>query len=247
MHKITQLCDMEAPVEEIFNTVVNIDKRMQLSPLWGLSRLAEVSADYPSPGSRYRIRVLPGAPFGLSNGTLNASQSALRGLAEFLMMKFGQMNNQSPSDEAQPPESSGKQESTPVEHDYIVVEHHPVDKFTYQLDDDCKTIITWSFKSIPSGTRVIYEECFYDDTVCNENYIATVHQVVKEWLTNIRRYCELRGSRGRILIKWFLDRFYLRLRPDQRRMVLLMLVMQAVWLATFLIVVLVWGLPRLLF
>ena len=135
----------------------------------------------------------------------------------------------------------------PIEHEYIVVEYQPASKFVYQLEDDCKTLITWVFKPIPSGTRIIYEECFCDETVCDQNFIPTLHQVVKEWLTNIKRYAELRGTRGRRLIKWFLDRFYLKLRPDQRRAVLLMLVMQAVGLATFVIVVIAWGIPRLLF
>ena len=245
MHKVTHLRDIEAPCEEVFNTVVDIEKRMQLSPLWGLSQLLQVSENYPAPESRYRVRIIPGAPFGLSQGTPNGAQSALAGLAEFLMLKYGQSPESSISDDAQPQELSAEADDAPVEHDYIVVEYQPQHQFVYQLDDDCKTLITWSFKSIPLGTRITYEECFCDDSMCDQNFISTMHKVIQEWLTNIKRYSELRSHRGRRFIKWLLDHYYLKLRPDQRRVVLIMLLMQAVGLATFLIAALVWGLPRL--
>lgn len=248
MQKVTRLRDIQAPCSAVFDTVVDLEKRMQLSPLWGLSRLLEVSENYPAPGSRYRICVLSGAPFGLSQGTLNGSQGALAGLAEFLMLKFGQTIQQPTSEEAGVASSlPGEPEPDLVEQEYIVVDYQPSVKFMYQLDDDCKTVITWTFKPIATGTRIVYEECFCDETVCDETFITTMHQVIKEWLTNIERYCELHSSRRRRFIKWFLDRFFLKLRPDQRRVVLLMLVIQAVGLATFILAAIVWGIPQLLF
>lgn len=247
MQKVTRLRDIEAPCEAVFSTVVDIHLRMQLSPLWGLSRLLEVSDQYPLPGSRYRIQVIPGAPFGTSQGMLSGPQSALTGLAEVLMLKFGQTMQNASAEDAQPPEAPAEPPESPVEHDYIVVEYQPAQKFVYQLDDDCKTLITWTFKPIPSGTRLTYEECFCDETLCDENFIPTMHQVIKEWLTNLKRYCELEGSGRYRLVKWFLDHFFLRLRPDQRRAVILLLLMQAVGVATFLIAAILWGIPRLLF
>ena len=50
MQRVTKLIDIKAPCQEVFNTVVNVEKRMQLSPLWGLSRLLEVEGNYPVPG-----------------------------------------------------------------------------------------------------------------------------------------------------------------------------------------------------
>ena len=89
MQKVTKLIDIKAPCQEVFDTVVNIEKRMQLSPLWGLSRLLEVESNYPEPGSSYRVRVLTDAPYGIAQGTLNASQSAIAGLAQVLSLKLG--------------------------------------------------------------------------------------------------------------------------------------------------------------
>ncbi|MEW5827735.1 MAG: hypothetical protein AB1846_02510, partial [Chloroflexota bacterium] len=224
MQKVTNLIDVEAPCGEVFATVANLEKRMQLSPLWGLSRLLEVSPNFPEPGSSYRVRILSGAPFGLSHGTLNASQSALAGLAQVLALKLGQSQPAASGISPQPAtgDRQGPEAEIPTEQEYFIEEYQPPFKFSYHLDNDCKTIVTWRFQSIPLGTRVHYEEVFCDENLGGENFLPTVRQVIGEWLTNIKRYSELRG-RGRRLIKWFLDRYYLKLRPDQRRVVLVLL------------------------
>ena len=254
MQKVTKLIDIKAPCLEVFDTVVNVEKRMQLSPLWGLSRLLEVTPNYPEPGSSYRVRVLTDVPFGLSHGTLNASQSASSGLAQFLSVKLGQTGtNHADQPEITLPEQSLKDseiqgnEELPSEQKYFIEEYQPPHIFCYHLDDDCKTIVTWRLQSIPFGTRINYEEVFCDENMGGEEFIPTVRHVISEWLTNIKRYSELRNGRGRKIIKWFLDRFYLKLRPDQRRVVLIMLAMQAIGLTTFLIAVIGWGLVSSIF
>ena len=254
MQRVTSLIDIEAPCEEVFDTVVNVEKRMQLSPLWGLNQLLDVSPNFPNPGSSYRIRVLTDKPFGLAQGTLNASQNALAGFAQALFMMLGQSNSsqasQAASDTPKQPTTASSQkprDSAPTEQEYFVEEYQPPNRFCYHLDDDCKTIVSWRFQSIPIGTRVHYEEVFCDENMGSEEFITTVHHVISEWLTNIKRYSELRDGHGRKFVKWFLDRFYLKLRPDQRRVVLLMLFMQAIGLATFVIAVIGWGIASLFF
>jgi hypothetical protein len=254
MQKVTKLIDIKAPCQEVFDTVVNIHKRMQLSPLWGVSRLLEVDSNYPEPGSSYRVQVLTDIPYGVSYGTLNASQSALAGFAQVLFLKSGQKDaehfnqpkNHLPekSPEYSKVEEQAKHQS---EQTYFVEEHHSPQVFSYHLDDDCKTVVTWRFQSIPFGTRINYEEVFCDENMEGEEFIATVRHVIDEWLTNIKRYSELRDNTGRKLVKWFLDRFYLKLRPDQRRVVQIMLFMQAAGLATFVIAVIGWGIASLFF
>ncbi len=251
MQKVTSLIDINAPCQEVFNTVVDLERRMQLSPLWGVNRMLEVAPNFPEPGSSYRVQILTGAPFGLAHGTLNATQSALSGLAQFLFVKLGQNHvDQAVPSVPQQPLANDKQKprlELPTEQEYFVEEYQPPHKFSYHLDNDCKTIVTWRFQSIPLGTRINYEEVFCDESMGDENFIITVRHVIREWLTNIKRYSELRGGRGRLLVKWFLDRFYLKLRPDQRRVVLVLLSMQAIGLATFVIAVIGWGVASLLF
>ena len=254
MQKVTKLIDINAPCQEVFETVVDIHKRMQLSPLWGLSHLLEVESNYPKPGSSYRIQVLTDAPFGISQGTLDASQSALSGFAQALFFRLDHTDSSHPiqskkvkSEPSKLDNEQKKQESTPVEQQYFVDEFLSPHKFSYHLDDDCKTVVTWSFQSIPFGTRINYEEVFCDESLVDENFIPTVRHVVEEWLTNIKRYSELRDGPGRKFVKWFLDSLYLKMRPDQRRVVLLMLYMQAIGLATFMVALIGWGIATLFF
>jgi len=107
--------------------------------------------------------------------------------------------------------------------------------------------VTWSFQSIPFGTRINYEEVFCDENVRDENFISTVQHVISEWLSNIKRYSELREGWRQKLVRWFLDRFYLKLRPDQRRVVLVLLYLQAIGLGTFLVAAIGWGIASLFF
>ena len=254
MQKVTKLIDIKAPCQEVFETVINIDRRMQLSPLWGLSRLLEVTPNYPEPGSSYQVQVLTDAPFGIAYGTLNASHSALEGLAQVLSLKLGQSDSSHAYQPAitlpDPSLADNKtkvQTELPTEQKYFIEEYQPPNLFAYHLDDDCKTFVTWRFQSIPFGTRINYEEVFCNESLVNEDFIPTVRHVIGEWLINIKRYSELRDGRGRKLIKWFLDRFYLKMRPDQRRVVLIMLFMQAVGLVTFTVALLGWGITSLFF
>lgn len=252
MQRVTCLIDIKAPCQEVFDTVVNPERRMQLSPLWGMNRLLEVAPNFPEPGSSYRVRILTDKPFGLAHGTLNAQQHALAGLSQALFLRLGHSDpaslDQVEHGLTHPAEDDTDlktEASPPVEQEYFIEEYQPPHKFSYYLNEDCETIVTWSFQSIPFGTRINYEEVFCDDSVRDENFISVVQRVVSEWLSNIKRYSELRDGRGRKAVKWFLDRYYLKLRPDQRRFVLIMLYLQAIGLGTFLVAAVAWGLASL--
>jgi hypothetical protein len=253
MQRVTGLIDIKAPCQEVFNTVVNLERRMQLSPLWGLNRVLEVTPDFPEPGSSYRVRVLTDKPFGLAQGTLNAQQNALAGLSQALFLRLGHtsaegVHSSEPDLVQQKAEEVELEPETiaPVEQEYFVGEYQPPNKFSYYLDKDCDTVVTWNFQSIPFGTRINYEEVFCDENIRDDNFISTVEHVVREWLANIKRYSELREGITRKLVRWFLDRVYLKLRPDQRRVVLLMLYLQAIGVGTFVVAVVSWGLINLL-
>ena len=253
MQKVAEWIDIEVPCEEVFETVSNVERRMQLSPLWGLSLLLEVSPTYPKPGSSYRVRVTD-APFGIAGGTSNAVQSAFVGLAHVISLKMGHTAS-SVDDrpvsvtgkESSPEEEQPQKAVVEKEQEYFVSDYEPPHKFSYYLDADCKTIITWRLQSISRGTRINYEEVFCDENTSGEDFLPTVHHVIHEWLINIKRYSELRGSRGRLFVKWFLDRFFLKLRPDQRRTVLLILFMQSITIVTFLLAAIGLGIASLLF
>ena len=252
MQKVADWIDIQAPCGEVFEMVVNIDHRMQLSPLWGLSLLLEVTPNYPEPGSSYRVRVTD-APFGIAGATTHTMQNAFAGLAQVISWKIGHTAS-SADDQPVSIIGSGSTEEEPPqkpivekEQEYFVSDYEPPHKFSYYLDADCKTVITWRFQSIPHGTRINYEEVFCQENTGGEDFLPTVRRVIHEWLINIKRYSELRGGRGRMFVKWFLDRFFLKLRPDQRRTVLLILFMQGIAMITFLIAAIGLGIAGLLF
>ena len=61
----------------------------------------------------------------------------------------------------------------------------------------------------------------------------------------MQRYSELRDARTKRLIKWLVDRFYIRLDPDQRRTVLTILYMHVVGAITFVMAALAVGVASL--
>jgi len=254
MQKVSEFIDIEAPCPEVFDTVATLQRRMQLSPLWGISELLEVSPNYPEPGSSYRVRVQTDAPFGIAGAGAGAIHGALAGLAQVMMWKMG--SEVSPA--GQLPGAAGAAETgveevpeeksvVGAEQEYFIHEYEPPVKLSYSMDADCKTIVTWRFQSIPRGTRVNYEEIFCPENTGGEDFLPTVHHVIHEWLLNLKRYSELRGTRGRLFLRRLLDRFFLKLRPDQRRTVLLILFMQGIALVTFLIAAVGLGIASLFF
>jgi hypothetical protein len=55
--KVIEWVDIQAPRQEIFSLITDIERRLQLSPLWGLARLEARHGDYPNEGSSYFIRL----------------------------------------------------------------------------------------------------------------------------------------------------------------------------------------------
>lgn len=55
--KITEWIDIHAPREEVFDLIINIERRMQLSPLWGIAKIENPSMDYPQEGSSYDVQI----------------------------------------------------------------------------------------------------------------------------------------------------------------------------------------------
>jgi hypothetical protein len=242
MQKVSDFVDIEAPCEEVFQALMDVERRMQLSPIWGLSQLLAVSPDFPKPGSNYRVRVLTDVPFGIAGESSHAVRGAFEGLALMMALKMGgstslKDNPSAPVPQTEPSveEAEPKKNVVEAEQEYIISHYKPPHQLSYYLNADCRTIVSWKLQSIPRGTRLNYEELFCDENTGGEDFLPTVRHVVHEWLGNIKRYSELRSSRGHLFLKKLLDRFYLKLRPDQRRTVLLILFMQAMALGTFVI------------
>jgi uncharacterized protein YndB with AHSA1/START domain len=192
--KVTVYIDIQAPRQEVFSLITHLERRLQLSPLWGVASVEAKNGNYPQVGSSYKVRLTEGE---------------------------------------QPP------------YETVITTYEPYQKFAYCLDVDRQTSVTWTLQEIKMGTRLTYEEEFLVDEQTEKDLTQSVRTVVHNWLENIQRYAELRQSKSKLLARWLVDRFYLGLRPDQRRVILTIIFMQAVAAIAFIMAALGMGLVSL--
>jgi uncharacterized protein YndB with AHSA1/START domain len=200
--KVIEWIDIQAPRQEVFGLITDIERRLQLSPLWGLASLEARCGDYPNVGSGYLVRL--------------ASD---------------------PDPEQQPL------------HETVITEYQPYQKFAYCLDVDQQTSVTWTLQEIRAGTRLTYcEEFIVDETNASQaqEFTRSVREIVRQMLSNIQRYAELRESSLKRLARWLVDHFYLHLRPDQRKTLTAVLFLQIVGIFTFITAAIGFGLVSLL-
>lgn len=141
-------------------------------------------------------------------------------------------------------------DSASTKYDTVVTAYAPNQKFAYDLTAERQTRVTWTVQDVQRGaqtaTRLIYEEEFQADEAESDEFTQSVRKIVKQWLTNIKVYAGLRGNWGRRVLRRFAD-WYLKLRPDQRRVVGMLVGMQAITIITFILALVGIGLMRLLF
>jgi len=194
--RVTEWIDIQAPRTEIFELITNLERRMQLSPLWGIVKVTEKCGDYPAIGSSYMVQLIAGQ---------------------------------------QP------------EYETVITAYQAPAKFSYCLDVDLQTSVTWTLAETPRGTRLTYSEEFQAPEGQETHYSKEVRKVVQEWMQNIRRYAELRGTRTKRLVRWMLDRFYLNQRPDQRKTIATVVFLHITGAIAFIMAALAMGLASLLF
>lgn len=195
--QVVESVDIAAPRAYVFQVVANCDRRLQLSPLWGLTEIQNIAPNFPEEGSYYHVKPL------VENGE--------------------------------------------DEYDAIITSFVPNYKFAYQLTAKRGTRVTWSFQDVSQGTRLIYHEEFLVDEAGDDHFVQTVSQVVRQWLENIKRYAELGTTGLQRLVKWALDNHLLKLRAEQRRVILLLLALQGVTMFSFIAIAIGWSLVSLVF
>jgi hypothetical protein len=174
--KVVESVDIDAPRDEVFDVIANCDRRFQLSPLWGVAEIEDITPDFPDEGSSYHVKLLV--------------------------------------------------EDGETEYDTIVTAFIPHQKFAYRLTVKRHTSTTWTFQDVRQGTRLIYYEEFLVDEDEADHFTQSVRRIVREWLDNIKRYAELRGGWKERLVRWLVDRYFLRLNIEQRRAIVMIIALQ---------------------
>lgn len=182
MVKVVEWVDIKAPREEVYATIIDCTLRLQLSPMWGMVEIGEVSTQFPEEGSSYMLKPC-------------------------------------------------QSEASPYEN--IVTSHKPLTSLSYKLSIDLETSVSWTVQDTPRGTRLVYEEKFLVSDAEKEDMAKRVREMVRQWLNNIKRYSELRETRLKCFVKWVLDRYFLKLRKEQRNTVVAILVLHLVGAVSF--------------
>ncbi len=134
-----------------------------------------------------------------------------------------------------------------LEYETIVTAFVAGQRFSYRLTTRREINVTWTVQEVARGTRLIYhEEFLVDETGKDEEFVQAVRRVVRQWLNNIRRYAELDERWMQRLLKWVLDRYVLKLRAEQRRIILMLVALQAATILSFVALVIGWALVSLL-
>jgi hypothetical protein len=192
--KVVEWVDIEAPHEDVFRLVLDLKRRVQLSPLWGITEVESISPDFPQEGSSFRTKLVKG------------------GEKHF---------------------------------DSVVAEYQAERKLSYRLDGDHPSLVSWTVLDRGKGARLIYEEKFQVEDAHTDEFRQSVREAVQKWLKNIQRYSELRTTRTHRLAKWFLDRYFLKLKADQRNVIAALLFMKAVSFIAFVMAALAYGVASL--
>lgn len=136
-----------------------------------------------------------------------------------------------------------------------VTQYVPERAFAYLILDDSQASVTWLLEPSGEGVRLTCNQQFtlepdeagveiqpqeeaQADALFAEPQLTreeTFKQQSQEWLTNIKRYTELGDSRVQRGMKWVLDRYVLKLRADQRRVIMVLIGLQLIACVTFLV------------
>lgn len=192
--QVVEWIDIQAPRHEIFEIITNLQRRLQLSPLWGVAKVERVDQNYPQEGSQYQTCI------GENGNALFTT---------------------------------------------VITALVPLRKFSYCTLVDRETKVCWMLQDVVQGTRLTYVEEYCADEGDGEEFVQTMHKIIKDWLANIKRYAELRETRFQQLMRWLMDRYYLKMRPDQRRTVQAVLFMHAVGMISFVMAALAYGFATL--
>jgi uncharacterized protein YndB with AHSA1/START domain len=93
------------------------------------------------------------------------------------------------------------------------------------------------------GTRLTATESFDESSSLDP---ALLEKDMKDWLGSVRHYCELKKNPVARLSRFFIDKVMLRMNPYQRRIAVLIIVIQLLMIVTIVLAFLVLMVMRLL-
>ena len=210
-------------VEETFALLSQPRLRLQLAPDWGEAELLEVDETFPAPGSAYRLR--------LKNPAEPAQKSGEGELWEIAVQEC-LPPHRLVLDSRVGPGYHAEWTVAPADGGSMLSLHEVI-----HLPDAPEADETETPPTKP-------EDALFKLPVLSPTQAR--QKLVTDWLASIARYAGLSRSRLGRLMRWLMDRYLLRMRADQRRIILALLAMQVVMFLTFVASVIGLGLAGVL-
>ncbi len=108
------------------------------------------------------------------------------------------------------------------------------DRVAYEAEgDDLKVEIL--LEDAPEGVKLTQTETFSLPWEPSKRTLKSMEAELRFWLEGIKHYCELRGNPIARISKFLIDRLLLKLPPSQRRIVLLIIILNAGILFLFIV------------
>lgn len=196
-----------APVspEALFGLLCQPRLRLQLAADWGEYELLAVDANFPAPGSAYRLRY-PQPDRGLCEIAVLACEPARR------LVLASRQGPQYHAEWLVEPEENGSRLSL---HEVIELPDPPLPEAA----------------DPPAPARSDDLDSFFK--VAPQTPVQVRQRLVADWVGSIGRYASLGNSKLGRGFKWLMDRYLLRLRADQRRVMLMLLTFEMVMFLAF--------------
>lgn len=211
---------VSVPPAELFNLLCQTRLRYQLAPDWGEYDFLGVDPDFPAPGSAYRLQL----------------KQPLQELWEIAV------------EACEPPRRLllASRQGPEYRAEWLV---EPLAAgCRLRLEEQIKLSEPPLAEAAGEPARAQSEDLESMFQVARQTPPQVRQKLVAEWVGSIGRYADLPNSKLGRGFKWLMDRYLLRLRAEQRRVMLILLAIEMVMFLAFVAAAiglgLVWGLLR---
>lgn len=118
------------------------------------------------------------------------------------------------------------------EKEYVFLAETSKDRVAYKAEDG-ELEVTLSIEESQDGVKLTQEEKFTLPWKPSKKTLKSMSDELGFWLESLKHYCELRRNPIARTSKFIIDRLLLRLPPNQRRIVLLIIILNAGILVLF--------------
>jgi hypothetical protein len=144
-----------------------------------------------------------------------------------------------------------KREDMEMENEYTseIVTFSPGFRLAYKISTRHNLLVTWTVTAIDDEiTHLSYQESVVleERDGDHEQVLEFMKNYAREWLDALKQYLQLEETGLQGAFKWLIDRFLLKMPPQQRRVVIMLLAFKLFIAGSFITIALMFGLYKLI-